>query len=100
MQIDLNDPNALTIESVRALIASKDDTKPHQIRVSERGMLYLSDDVGNQNLAGVKFRFETLIAGNNFIGASAAKDDAWIRRVFLAVRDNWNRGATGLIDDF
>lgn len=100
MKIDLNDPDALTIESVRKLIASKDDTESRQIRVSEDGILYLSDDVGNQKLDGVKFRLETFDWGNDYVGASAAQDDGWVRRVFVAVRDNWNQGTRGYIDYF
>lgn len=100
MQIDLNDKNALTVKSVKDLIASKDDTKNRQLRVSKRGVLYLSDQVGNENLADVKFQFETFLAGNGYTGLIASQDDAFVRRIFIAVKKNWESGYDGHVDDF
>jgi hypothetical protein len=98
MRINLNDPAAFTLEAVRALIASKDDTKPRQLRVSEDGYLYLSDDVGNRNLEGVKFWLETLFAGNDYVGAKAAKDEKWVNSVYSIVRNAWQKGRKGYLD--
>ena len=46
MQIGLKDPSQLTLDNVRALIASKDDSEHRQLRVSKSGIAYLSDAVG------------------------------------------------------
>jgi hypothetical protein len=41
MEIDLNVPNALTLEAVRKLIASKDDSQHRQLRVTTSGKAFL-----------------------------------------------------------
>ena len=98
MQIDLKDPNALTMESVAALIASKDDSEHRQIRVSTDGIAYLSDDVGNSNLEGVLFRLETYNEGNGYVGPEAAADEKHVRSVHDDLRDNWPKPKSSYID--
>ncbi|MCS3689397.1 N-acetyl-beta-hexosaminidase [Bradyrhizobium elkanii] len=98
MKIDLNKPGELTLENVRTLIASKDDSTHRQIRVSNDGFLYLSDDVGNRNLDGVKFRLETLDPFNGYVGADAAKSDSWVESVYRTVKKNRESGFTGYVD--
>lgn len=98
MQIDLTDPNALTMESVAALIASKDDSQHRQVRVSKNGIAYLSDDVGLANLDGVLFRLETYDAGNDYVGENAAKDEKHVRTVYERIRENWPNPKSEYVD--
>jgi hypothetical protein len=98
MRIDLKDPASLTFENVRILLASKDDSENRQLRISDAGEAYLSDDVGNLNLQGVKTQFETWIAGNDYCGANAAADEQYVEEIFNDLRVAWDRRLTGLID--
>lgn len=85
--IDLNTPSNITAENVALLLASKDDSKHRQIRVSKKGIATLSDDVGNKNTEGVIFRIETFCAGNGYTGAEAAKDDHWVGKVTKCLKE-------------
>ena len=66
MKINLNDSNDFTVENVRKLIASEDDTVHTQFRVTKDGYLFLSKDVGNRNLDGIVFRLETTAAYSRY----------------------------------
>lgn len=100
MKLDLKDPNNFNISAVRALIQSKDDSRDRQLRVNRVGEAYISDIVGNQELDDVKFRFETWIAGNDYSGEKAAKDEDWVSRIFNALKKNWEEGYEGFVDLF
>ena len=89
MQIDLKNPSELTVENVRRLLASKDDSQHRQLRVTTDGIAYLSDAVGNTNLAGIHCCFETWDPGNGYCGAAAAADDAWVMSVYNDLKANW-----------
>jgi hypothetical protein len=99
-QIDLGVDNSLTVGAVRELLASKDDSQPRQLRVSEAGIVTLSDVIGNTNLEGVRFRLETWVAGNGYTGPAAAADDAFVERIRRAIDENWRKGTRGLVDMF
>jgi hypothetical protein len=100
MRINLNDPNDFTLENVKKLIASKDDSKHRQIRVSTDGYAYVSDDYGNLNLDGVVFRLETFNAHNDYLGEQAAEDKTWVQRVYNVLRQNWPNPIIAYSDDF
>ncbi|CAN7661082.1 hypothetical protein LJR232_005020 [Aquipseudomonas alcaligenes] len=88
--IKLNEPGALSIESVRRLLASHDDQTHSQIRVNKDGIAFLSTEhYGNSGLEDIKFRIETFQAGNGCTGEDAASDDAWVRLVYNALHLNW-----------
>ena len=98
MQIDLKVPGALTYDSVRALLASKDDRTHRQLGVTTNGIAFLSDDVGNRNLEGVLFRFETWDPGNGYCGHQAAADDKWVRSVHQDLIENLPNQKSNFID--
>lgn len=100
MPLNLNNPEELTLNGVRALIAEKDDSQDRQLRVETDGTAFLSDDVGAEHLDGILFRFETWDAGNGYVGAKAAKDDAWITRVYEALKKNWPNPTARVLDNF
>lgn len=93
--LDLTKP--FTVDDVRRLIASKDDAKPRQIRVTKEGVAFLSDSVGSRDLDGILFRFETLDAGNGYTGVSAAKDENWVRYIHERLTENWPKPTSSYI---
>lgn len=98
MQIDLKNPSALTLDAVRQLLASKDDSQHRQLRVTKDGIAYLSDEVGADNIGGLAFRFETWDAGNGYCGAEAASDDKFVNEVFEDLKENWPNPKSTYID--
>ena len=100
MRIYLNDPKEFTIENVRRLIASEDDSVNTQFRVTKDGFLFLSRKVGLDDLENIAFRLETNGAGNDYVGKNAAKDDKWVKRVFDVVSQNWPNPTDIYFDDF
>ena len=87
--IDLNDPNQFTRDGVARLIGSVLDTRDWQLRVTKEGIAYLSDIVGNQDVASLAFRLGTWCSGNNYVGFQASRDKAWVDHVFYELQDNW-----------
>ncbi len=100
IKIDLNDPKQFTVENVRKLIASEDDTVHTQFRVTTEGILLLSQIVGNQGLEGILFRLETNGAYNGYVGEKAAQNDRWVTRVFEAIKKNFPSPSARYIDTF
>ena len=88
-QIDLNNPEDLTLESVAALIASKDDSEHRQLRVTKDGIAYLSDEVGGSNVDGLAFYLETWSAGGDYVGQKASQDEKWVQRVYNCLKKHW-----------
>lgn len=100
MKIDLTHIENLTLDSLAELIASKDDSEHRQIRVTDTGILFLSDDVRNINREGVQFSLETWEAGNGYVGWSASLDHVWVQRIYQAIKTAWEKGARGDIDSY
>jgi hypothetical protein len=89
MRIDLNDPAQFTKENVALLIASEEDDRDWQLRVTSEGIAYLSSVVGADRIEGLAFRCETWIEGNGYVGKEAAADESWVRQVYADLRRNW-----------
>jgi hypothetical protein len=100
MRINLNDSKEFTLENVRKLIASQDDTVNTQFRVTNDGFLFLSKSIGNKDLEGIKFRLETNVAFNGYVGTEAAKNESWVKRIFTVVKNNWPKPTSTYIDTF
>jgi len=98
VQLDLNDPDDLTLDRVKELIASVDDSCHRQLRVSTGGIAYISDEIGNINIDGLAFRFETWLQGNGYVGAAAAQDAAWVNKIYTRLRENWPKPKDTFID--
>lgn len=98
MQLDLNDPDAFTLDGVRGLIASKDDSENRQLRVTKGGMAFLADQVGATDIDGLAFRFETWDRGNGYCGPKAAADEAWVKKVYQDLKENWPNPKSSYID--
>lgn len=87
----------LTIEQLRALIASGDDSHRNQIRITTSGDIFLSSIVGADHLDGIAGRFETFDAGNSYVGARAAADQEFIEKLFAAIQ-HWKEFPRTYID--
>lgn len=58
-------------------------------------------DYFNSLLDGkIQFRLETMMAGNDYVGPKAARDDLWIDRVYTGLLTNFERGVKGYVDVF
>lgn len=63
------DINTITIEQLQNIISVGDDRYDNQIRCSNSGIVYLSQDiVGAQDIEDVAFCFETDNASNGYVG--------------------------------
>jgi hypothetical protein len=96
MPIDLNKP--FSTADVSALLSSKDDTAHRQLRVTSQGLAYLSDEVGADNISGLAFRLETWIAGNGYVGNSAASDVSFVASIESVLRNNWPNPTSSYIE--
>jgi hypothetical protein len=80
--ININDPEQRTVGNVRKMIASGDDRRHSQIRLSYDGRLYVAHvEWGEDRLDGVLFRSWTYAAGEGRVGTEAAEDTDYARGV-------------------
>ncbi|MFQ3790430.1 hypothetical protein [Halomonas sp. A29] len=100
MKLNLNDKSQFTVDGVKALIASKDDSQSRQLRVTKEGVAYLSDEVGNLNTEGLAFRLETWDAGNDYVGEAASNDPKWVQRIYDCLSKSWPNPKDSYIDFF
>ncbi|WP_434562552.1 hypothetical protein [Pseudomonas sp. Z4-20] len=99
MQIDLNDPDGLTIEAVRQLLASASDDEHTQLRVTKGGIAYLSSGVvGGADIDGLLFRLETWAKEAGYVGRVAASDEVWVTQIYNALKENWPKPPFDYID--
>lgn len=99
MQIDLNTPDGLTLDSVRQLLASASDDVHTQLRVTKSGIAYISSGVtGGQDIDDLLFRLETWAKGSGYVGKVAASDEVWVMQIFNALKDNWPNPPHDYID--
>lgn len=94
------DIKTMTIEDFKGLIASADDSADSQIRVTEDGEIYISTVVGDVDIDGLRFRFETFEAGNGYVGKEASKDDRYIEGMYEDLKQYWYDGSRGHIEMF
>ncbi len=88
-----------TLEKYRQLISNADDRKNNQLRVNTNGLVYVSHEaVGNRDLAGVQFRFETYGAYNGYVGPKAASKSKHIQREYKELVLAWEHRKE--IDDY
>ena len=100
MDINLNNPKEFTLDGVRKLIASKDDSQNRQLRVTKDGKAFISDKVAAEDIENLAFRLETWGAGNSNVGDMAAKDDEWVKKVYNCLKENWPTPTDTFIDLF
>lgn len=99
VQIDLNNPENLTLDKVRQLLASASDDQHTQLRVTKAGIAYISSGiVGGTDIGGLLFRLETWAKGSGYVGNVAASDEVWVMQIFNALKQNWPKPAFDYID--
>lgn len=96
--LDLTKP--FTVDDVRRLIASKDDSQARQIRVTKEGIAFISDAVGSLDLENILFRLETFSAGNGYTGEDAALDTHWVSKIHEVLKSNWPKPFDSYIDSY
>jgi hypothetical protein len=85
MQLDLNS-QSFTLDGVRKLLASKEDSADCQLRVTNDGIAYLSDIVDATGKEALRFRLESWDQGNNYVGQAASEDDEWVARIYKCLK--------------
>ena len=88
-----------TPDQLRELIRDCDDAAGnHILWVRKTGEVELSTVPVNQTPAGLErnhpemqIRFETFLAGNEYVGPEAAQDDEWISELFAGLVGEWSR---------
>ena len=99
VQIDLSNPDNLTLEAVRQLLGSASDDEHTQLRVTKKGVAYISSGVvGGADIDGLLFRLETWAAGSGCVGPVAADDERWVMQVYNVLASNWPKPASDYID--
>lgn len=94
MTIDLNNPRDLNFANVRTLLASGRNDIDLEIRVTENGIVFLSDVTGPEEMDGICFRIGEMNANagdRDFIGpdAAAVTDDKMVDQVLRTLTKNW-----------
>lgn len=85
------DIRTFTIEQMKELIYNGDDSHRNQIRVTNDGYIFLSQDiVGSVDIDDIRYRMETFIPGNNYVGPSAIEDNSFIRSLHMMFTKAWN----------
>lgn len=88
---------SLTIEQLTNLIAQGDNSRDSQIRIKKDGTIFLSYVVNMDQLDEISGRFETFRANNNYVGMKAAKDEKYIKSLFLTIK-KWVESPKSFID--
>ena len=91
-----------TPDQLREMIRQCDDSAGnHVLWVKKMGEVELSAVPVNQTPDGfernhpeMQIRFETFLAGNEYVGPEAARDDEWIAELFARLVREWS-GAKG-----
>lgn len=96
MTIDLNNPDNLNYANIRALLASGREDIDLEIRVTDNGIVFLSDVTGPEEMGGICFRIGEMnmdAYDGEFIGANAAAvtDDVLIEQLLKTIKINWKR---------
>jgi hypothetical protein len=94
MNLDFNP----TIEQLRELVRQCDDSAgPHVLWVKKTGEVDIASVPQGQTPARfeeahpeMQLRFETFLAGNEYVGRDAAADDDWISELFDRLRSEWH----------
>lgn len=99
VQIDLND-SLFSLEDVRQLIASKDDSKDRQLRVTADGIAYISDITGAEQREGLSFRLPTWDAGDDYTGKNASLNASWVSKIHEVLKNNWPNPSSSYIEHY
>jgi hypothetical protein len=88
-KIDMNEPSEFTINNLKIILEAGDETINNQLRITDDGILFLSQDVGTTNLDGIKSRLETFGSYTNCVGGDISDDKEWLERVYKGIKKIW-----------
>jgi hypothetical protein len=88
----------LNTEKCAELFSEADDRIPNQLRGTHDGYIYISTKVALEDLHNVKFRWETLMPYNGYVGPHAASDVRYVKHELDEIQKAWRYDARGLID--
>lgn len=98
--INLNQPGALTRESVARLIASASDKTRTQLQVTKFGVVSISSErIGGGVDEDLAFCLESWSPGTDYVGPKAAQDDHWVKCIYKVLRENWPVPSSSYIDN-
>ena len=89
------------------LAAADDNADSHVLWVDQMGTVNLDPVRSTKQLSGgqpiwfgqeARFRWETFCQGNGYVGRTAAKDSAWVQRLYKEITFMWESGFTGYSD--
>ncbi len=95
------------IDDLGKLLASCDDSAGHHIIWVDRdGIVSISllpDDyspAGWENLmvGKMKFRYETIVMGNEYVGPKAVRDKKYVEELYNDLINDWDNNRKGYID--
>jgi hypothetical protein len=86
-----------SVEELRALIRQGDDSAGHHVLwVKRTGEVELSSIPKDRTPVGfekaqpdMQLRYETFLAGNEYVGPVAAADEEWVRELFDTLLKEW-----------
>lgn len=97
----MNLKNNPTTEELANLLKPLDDQNyAHMMWVDHNGEVNISvvPEHEEKILAKAKFRYETLNAGNGYVGPTAAADDDYIKQELEYLKRDWAKDAKGYIE--
>lgn len=98
MTINLNNSDEFTLANVRQLIASGNTDRAIQLRVSLHGAVDFVPANEGLETDDFAFKFAPWRPEDQKVGPEAASDDAWVLRVYEALRENWPLPCSKYID--
>ena len=93
-----------TREEFRSLLSVlDDDASSHMAWVGHDGTVHIDpveDPLSHarRNEDQMRFRLESFVRGNGYVGPKAAKDNAWVDRLFNGLVNLWEDRAVGYQD--
>jgi len=95
-----------TADLADVLMRCNDNSGHHILWVDFNGNVHVSQVPENltplgwaESMSGkVKFRYETFIRGNEYVGAKAANDQSYLEELLKNLERDWANNAIGYID--
>jgi hypothetical protein len=97
----------VTLQELTGLYAALDDEAAHHVLwVDHSGEIHIDPIPDNLTPVGfaakigsaLKFRWETWVIGNGYVGTKAAKDRKYMEKQLAELKRDWARGVTGYVD--
>jgi hypothetical protein len=92
------DVRSLTLAQTREMISHADDRLFNRVTVNTDGTVHIATDEVAKRDAMLKFRFETFVPGNDYVGPRAASTPNYVKDWHERIVENWESGARGYID--